>query len=143
MDMAERQERQYECPCCHAAVQKTWNFIERDGLAHAVYFACCYHHVDKPQDAWIDVILGTWGTNSAEDHVTFGCRVGPVVDSPRPAATLVQACSDGVRSEVNGRILSREEGLVHPWLPMFWDVVDFVLENDPTVWHHLYGAKEA
>lgn len=139
MDLAERQEREYECSCCDAAIQRMWNYVRLDGRLLAVYFANCYHHTDQPHDAWIDVIMGTWGENNVDDHVTFGCRVGPVEGSPLPAATLVPACSDGSGSEINGRILSREEGLDHPWLARFWEVVDYILENDPTVRKHLYG----
>lgn len=139
MDLDEHQLRQHECGCCQAAVERTWNFVRRDDIAHAVYFATCYHHRDQPHETWIDVIFGSWGTDSFDDHVTFGCRVGPVSNSPEPAATLVQACQDGSGREIHGVLLSREDGLVHPRLQEFWDVVDFVLANDPTVNAHLYG----
>ncbi|MEU3645610.1 hypothetical protein AB0E59_19670 [Lentzea sp. NPDC034063] len=139
MDLGERQARQYECGCCNAPIERVWNFVHRDGKAHAVYFANSYHHQDQPHETWIDVILGTWGADVVDDHVTFGCRVGPVVDSPAPAATLVQACMDGSTGPVHGTVLSREDGLAHPRLPEFWEVVDFVLANDPTVNSHLYG----
>lgn len=138
MDLAERQQREYECSCCNAAVERMWSYIYRGGRMCAVYFANCYHHRDQPHDAWIDVIFGTWGVDNATDHVTFGCRVGPVVNSPDPAATLVQACSDGSVSPIHGVVLSREDALVHPRLAEFWEVVDFILANDPTVNAHLY-----
>jgi hypothetical protein len=140
MDLAERQVWEYECPCCHAPVQRTWNFISRDGDAFAVYFANCYHHKDQPHEAWIDVILGTWWEDRYDDHVTFGCRVGAVPGHPRPAATLVQACLDGSAGPVNGAVLSREQGLAHPRLPEFWQVVDYVLAKDPLVHAHLCSA---
>jgi hypothetical protein len=139
MDLARRKEHEYTCPCCNAPIERMWNFISADGDATAVYFANCYHHLDQPHDAYIDVIMGTWGTNDASDHVTFGCRVGPVVNSPQPAATLVEACLDGARGEIHGAILTREDALKHPWLPRFWEIVDFILEKDPTVHRHLYG----
>lgn len=139
MDPDERQIRRYECACCAAPIERTWNFVRADGDMHAVYFANCYHHKDQAHETWIDVILGSWGDQTADDHVTFGCRVGPVQSSPEPAATLVQACQDGSGGEIHGVLLSREDGLVHPRLADFWDVVDFVLANDPTVNLHLYG----
>jgi hypothetical protein len=139
MDLGQRQIRHYECQCCNAPVERAWNFIARGDEAHAVYFANCYRHTGQPHDAWIDVILGTWGEGDAGDHVTFGCRVGPVADSPEPAATLVQACMDGSAGKLHGLVLSREDGLTHPRLPEFWEVVDFVLANDPTVKPHLYA----
>lgn len=139
MDLAERQEREFTCQCCNAAVQRVWNWVRRESAVEAVYFANCYHHVDQPHEAWIDVIFGSWDEGEAtDDHVTFGCRVGPVENGPEPAATLVQACLDGSGSPIHGAVLSREQGLAHPRLPAFWEVVDFVLANDPTVNRHVY-----
>jgi hypothetical protein len=51
----------------------------------AVYFASCYRH-DGVHEAWIDVVLGTWGAEDFSDHLTFGCRVGPVSGAAGPAA---------------------------------------------------------
>jgi hypothetical protein len=141
MNLDERQLREYECSCCNTPIERTWNTVYWDRDAYAVYFANCYHHKDQPHEVWIDVILGTWGKGGFDDHVTFGCRVGSVADGPEPAATLVQACSDGSGGEIHGARLSREEGLAHPRLPEFWQVVDFVLDNDPGVSAHLYGAR--
>jgi hypothetical protein len=143
VDPAKRQQREYECSCCNAAIERTWNFIDRDGEPWAVYFANCYHHRDQPHDTWIDVIMGTWGDDDVDgvnDHVTFGCRVGPVADSVFPAATLVDALQGFTSTPVHGMVLSREQGLAHPLLPQFWEIVDFVLENDPTVHAHLYSV---
>ncbi|KQY32397.1 MULTISPECIES: hypothetical protein [Nocardia] len=138
-DLDERQFARYECPCCDEPIERTWNMITRDGIAYAAYFANSYHHTGQAHDTWIDVILGTWDSDTADDHVTFGCRVGPVQNNPNPAATLVQACLDGSADDVHGVVLSRADGLVHPRLPEFWSVVDYVLANDPTVSDHLYG----
>jgi hypothetical protein len=71
----------------------------------------------------------------------LGCRAGEVVDHPGPAATLVQACLDGSAGPVHGAVLSREQGLAHPRLPEFWEVVDFVLTRDPLVRAHVYAAS--
>jgi hypothetical protein len=30
--------------------------------------------------------------------------------------------------------------MAHPHLPVFWEVVDFVLANDPTVNAHIYRS---
>jgi hypothetical protein len=139
MDLGERQVRQYECSCCAEPVERVWNFVLRGDDAHAVYFANCYHHRDQSHEVWIDVILGTWGGDAVDDHVTFGCRVGPVADRPEPAATLVQAGLDGSDVRIHGVLLSREDGLEHPRLPEFWAVVDFVLANDPAVNSRLHA----
>ena len=39
-----------------------------------------------------------------------------------------------------GKKLSRDEALAHPWLPDFWEVVDFVLLTDPDVRRHIYDS---
>ncbi|RMI29458.1 hypothetical protein EBN03_25590 [Nocardia stercoris] len=139
MDPAERQIRTYNCKCCDVPVNWTWNFVSRDGSTHAAYYANSYHHIGQPHETWIDVILGTWGQSQFDDHVTFGCRVGPTTNSAEPGATLVQACLDGSGGPMHGTLLSREAALTHPRLQDFWSVVDFVLANDPTVNAHLYG----
>ena len=36
-------------------------------------------------------------------------------------------------------MLTREAALAHPAIDDFWAVVDFVLQHDPTVNHHVYG----
>ncbi|GAA4024244.1 hypothetical protein GCM10022247_55940 [Allokutzneria multivorans] len=135
----EHQVREFTCGCCAAPAQRTWNFVLRDGSPHAVYFANSYNHGGQGHETWIDVILGSWGGENHSDHVTFGCRVGAVEDSPAPAATAVQACLDGSAGPLHGRTLSREEALAHPWITDFWAVVDHVLEHDPVVHPHLYG----
>ncbi|WP_051940098.1 hypothetical protein [Phaeacidiphilus oryzae] len=137
----ERQTREYACDCCNAPIERAWNVILVDGSPHAVYYANCYHHQDRDHDAWIDVVFGTWGVSPAawDDHVTFGCRVGPVMGSPAPASTLVTGGLAGPDSPLFGTKLAREEALRHPRLAEFWEVSDFILENDPLVRRHLYG----
>ncbi|AXH89032.1 hypothetical protein AB0N38_32670 [Micromonospora aurantiaca] len=91
-------------------------------------------------EVWIDAILGSWGRDDFDDHVTFGCRVGPVAGSPGPAATLVNGGEVAGDSPIFGRKLSREEGLTHPRLAEFWQMVDLILERDALVRRHLVGT---
>jgi hypothetical protein len=142
MDANHRQQREYMCPCCQAPIQRTSNVVNRDGTMAALYFASSYHHRDQPHETWIDAILGTWDGDDVSDHVTFGCRVGPIEGQEEPAATLVEACLDGSGGPVHGQLLSREAGLAHPRLAEFWQVVDFVLAEDPVVNRHLYAASQ-
>jgi hypothetical protein len=135
-----RQVREFICQCCSTAAERTWAFVSRDGDAYAVYFASCYHH-DGTHEAWIDAIFGTWGSNTVDDHVTFGCRVGPAADSPAPGATLVRGGAAAPDSPMFGWKLDREEALSHPRLDEFWALVDFVLEEDRLVNAHLYGPR--
>jgi hypothetical protein len=137
----DRQTREFRCDCCDALIGRAWNHIYADASSYAVYFANCYHHQDRDHDAWIDVIFGTWGSGPDQwnDHVTFACRIGPVVGQPEPASTLVAAGLAHPDGPLFGTKLVREAALRHPQLPDFWRVSDFILENDPLVRGHIYG----
>lgn len=110
-----------------------------DGAPYALFFAACYDH-GEVRESWIDVIFGTWGNGTdSQDHATFGCRFGPVSNSPLPAATAVDAASVAPDGPLFGQKLSREEALAHPLISDFWQVVDFIVETDPLVHEHHYG----
>ena len=79
------------CDCCGQPSRRTWSMVIRDEQPYALFFAACYDHGDV-RESWIDVVFGTWGEGTDyHDHVTFGCRFGPVSDNPLPAATAVDA----------------------------------------------------
>jgi hypothetical protein len=139
IDEDSRQVRDFVCQCCGTKADRTWAYIHDDNGALTVYFASCYHH-NGVHEAWIDAILGTWGESRVDDHITFGCRVGPVAGSPTPAATLVDGGAVAPDEPIFGHKLSREEGLSHPRLAEFWRIVDAILEHDALVRRHIYGA---
>ncbi|GAA1857283.1 hypothetical protein [Asanoa iriomotensis] len=138
IDESSRHVRDFVCDCCGNQADRTWAHVYDGDTAVAVYYASCYHH-GGVHEAWIDAILGSWNTGSFDDHVTFGCRVGPVAGSPAPAATLVDGASASPDSPIFGRKLSRAEGLSHPRIADFWRLVDTILEHDDLVRHHVYG----
>jgi hypothetical protein len=144
IDPESRQIRQFVCDCCNAQAQRTWAEMYDDATdqAVAVYYVSCYRHDDGVREAWIDAIVGTWGEDTVNDHVTFGCRVGPVSDSPDPAASLVNGGEVAPDSPIFGQKLSREEGLAHPRIDDFWTIVDTILEHDELVREHIYGPTE-
>ena len=85
----ERDVSQRHCDSCGRDFVLVKGFVHRDDVPCAVYFVACHRH-DGEREAWIDLILGTFG-DDASDHVTFGARVGPVSGQIDPAATLVDA----------------------------------------------------
>ena len=121
-----------DCEVEHEAVN---GFVLRDGSAYAIYFADWYPH---QQEAWIDVILGSFGEEHYPDNVTFGCRVGEVVNSNEPAATVVEAATVRPESAIFGRKLDRGTALAHPRLSDFWEVVDWLIVNDPMLHRELF-----
>ena len=133
----ERTVELRSCGSCGHGYTLIKSFILDNGDAHAVLFAALHDHGER--EAWIDVIMGTFGTEDFADHITFGCRVGPVQGQAEPAATLVAAVAPFGDSPIFGRKLYRDEALVHPWISCFWRVVDFVLVSDPDIHFHVYG----
>lgn len=131
-DSEVREER---CDSCGEQFLLITTFIARDDTAYAVAKTALHDHGEP--EAWIDLVLGSWH-EGADDHLTFGCRVGPVSGAPSPGATAVDAAQPYEDSGFWGRKLSRAEALGHPRLAEFWETVDFLLVSEPTVTHHVY-----
>jgi hypothetical protein len=134
---AERSVDKHECRNCGAEYSLVSGYLHRNGTAHAVFFAACHTH-DAMREVWIDVIIEA-ADGSADGRATFGCRVGPVEGQQGPAASLVTAAEPYGNDPEWGTKLSREEALADPRLPEFWNAVDFILVNDPTIRPHVYG----
>jgi hypothetical protein len=113
------------------------SFILDSAGPYAIAFTALHHHIHH--EAWMDVIFGSFEAEPSEDRITFGCRVGPVEGSDEPGATAVQAAVPYTDSLMFGHKLSRDEALAHQRLADFWRVVDFLLESEPTLNHHVYG----
>jgi hypothetical protein len=133
----ERTVELKSCAACGRGYTLIKSFILDDGDAHAVLFAALHDHGER--EAWLDVVLGTFGSDVFADHVTFGCRVGPVHGQSEPAATAVPAAAPYGDAPIFGCKLSRDEALAHARIAEFWRVVDFVLINDPDIHFHVYG----
>jgi hypothetical protein len=108
-----------------------------DGSTFGVCFASLH---DEPgaENAWLDVILGTFGECAPSDHVTFGCRIIPGTTSRGPVISIVDAAAAFTYRRIMGRKLTREEALEDPRLEDFWRVVDLMILADPEVHSHLY-----
>lgn len=132
----ESHVRQQACDHCGAEYSLVTTYVLDGGTALAVSKTALHHH--EGAEAWLDVVFGSWHDDAATDHVTFGCRVGPVIGSPDPAATAVDAAAPYGDSAFWGRKLSRSEALAHPQIQQFWTVVDFLLVNEPSIAHHVY-----
>lgn len=127
------------CDCCQNESQRTWCMVTGDGQPYAVFFASCYDHGDV-RESWIDVVFGSWDEGSDfRDHVTFGCRFGPVDDGDQIGASLADAASVAPDAALFGQKLRTEQAVDHSQLPAFWQVIDFVVESDPLVHQHHWG----
>lgn len=129
------------CHECGAKYTLVKSFVLDEVGPHAISFSALHLH-DGVSEAWIDVIFGRFeGDAASDDRFTFGCRVGPVDNSLEPAATAVNAAVPYADRANFGHKLSREEALAHPRIRDFWEVVDFLLVNEPAVNHHVYAHR--
>ncbi|UOQ88581.1 hypothetical protein MUN74_15095 [Agromyces endophyticus] len=125
------------CDHCGQPMTRVTGFVYQDGDAHAIYIASCYHH--DGHEVWIDGVFSPTWADDADDHFTFGCRVGPVEGQAEPGASLVAAAAPFSDSATFGHKLTRDEALAHPRLGDFWALVDHLLTNDAVVSAHMYG----
>ncbi len=136
----ESDVRAFACSDCGAEYLEVKSFILDEVGPYAIGMTSLHHH--DGFEAWMDVIFGSFdeaeGTDPS-DRVTFGCRVGKVDGSVEPAATAVQAGATYGDSPTFGLKLNRDEALAHPRIADFWTVVDFLLESEPAINHHVYG----
>ena len=82
-----------------------------------------------------DVVMGSVWELTSDDRVTFGCRLGPIEGHPETAFSLVTGAEVAPERPFFGHKLTRDHALLHPWLQDFWDVIDFIYEQD----HELHG----
>ncbi|GAB3845648.1 hypothetical protein ACFPIJ_38510 [Dactylosporangium cerinum] len=136
----ERQVRQFPCQCCESTVDRTWSRLNRDGVARAVFYASCYHHAEGGE-VYFDIVIGTWDTEDLSDHVTFGCRWGAIEGHDQPMCSLTTGGEVLGDNPLFGTKLDRPAALQSPLLPEFWDMVDFLLLNDPVVAPFVNGHR--
>lgn len=128
----ERQVRRFPCQCCNSTVDRTRAQLSEGGVARAEFYASCYHHT-AGAEVYFDVTIGTWGTGDFSDHVTFGCRWGALEGHNQPMCSLTTGGGVFDEGPIWGTKLDRPAALAHPLLPEFWDMVDYLLLNDPVV----------
>ena len=126
LTIGDRTVEESACQSCRRSYDFVKGFVWRGDEPWAVYFAACHGH---PQhEAWIDVVLGSYGADDYSDHVTFACRVwaegAAAVDAPVAASG---------KAPMFGRLLSRDEALKHDRLTDLWQIIDALSEQDPSV----------
>ena len=128
----ERHVRQFPCQCCDSTVDRTWAQLSNDGVDRAVFYASCYHHA-VGGEVYFDIVIGTWGTGDFTDHVTFGCRWGAIEGHDQPMCSLTTGGGVLGDNPLFGTKLDHDAALASPLLPEFWEMIDYLLLNDPVV----------
>jgi hypothetical protein len=131
---------EHACPDCGQPFRRITGFVHRDGAPYAVYYASCHHH--DGNDVLIDAVFGTWAGDDQSDHVTFGCRIGPVPGQEGPAVQLMPAAASFEAAPLFGQRLSPAEAEQHPRLEDFRELVKHVLGNDTVVASHIAAQPQ-
>ena len=125
--------RQVTCPDCGEKHDGVTGYVLNAGAAYAVYFADWYPHENE---AWVEVILGSFAAPDYADDVTMGCRYGYVDGRVDAAASLFTPTRTGA---IFGRILDRAQAMKSPRISDFWALTDWLVVNDKllhkTVYH--------
>jgi hypothetical protein len=125
------------CPECDQLWEKSIGFVLFDEAATAVYTAES-HHSTEHSYVICEVILDDW-TEGSRDRVVFAAQfVAPDNDQPWGWGLISPVVYAGLDL---GRTLGRDLALQHPLVPAFWQVIDWLTENDPllhrVVFHEL------
>jgi hypothetical protein len=126
------------CSMCGSKFLLIYHFILKADNAYASAKSELHRHGGKPE-AWINAVFGSFIDDEYEDHVTFGCRVGLFTENQEPASSLIDAAHTSANRPVWGLRLTREQALDHDLLQAFWEVVDWLVLEDPQIHSHLYG----
>jgi hypothetical protein len=131
------QER--ECSICGGHYVVVKSFVVKGGTAHAIAFAALHNH-HRVNETWIDAIFGTF-TEDAEDHISFGCRIGVFAGKSEQAASLLDAAIAYNDSALWGRKLTSDEARHHPRINEYWALVDVLLTEIAPIHAHVYGVE--
>ncbi|WP_146605010.1 hypothetical protein [Jiangella anatolica] len=88
-------------------------------------------------DVLLDAVFGTWDRDDHSDHVSFGCRIGPVPGQPGPAVQLMPAAASFDAVALFGQRLSPAQAQQHPRLDDFRELVQHVLSTNTVIAQHL------
>ncbi len=119
------------CEDCEQHYARVTGYVSHSESTLAAYYAVCHGHPEH--EVALDLILGTWGSETPDDHETFSCLIRPggamAVD---PFVTLSFGPADELPALL-GRPVPREEALQHPRISKVWAVVDALVQDVPPV----------
>jgi hypothetical protein len=119
------ESREVTCAHCGKKHDGDTGFVLDHGNAFAVFYADWYPHTDE---AWVEVILGSFEAPHYSDDVTMGCRYGYVDGQADSVASLFTPTRSG---DIFGRVLDRAAALKSDRIDDFWAVTDWLIVNDP------------
>jgi hypothetical protein len=118
------------CSCCGGKIKFAVGFIYKDGDAFSIYQSSWS---DSHQDVGIDALFHfakDADFENKEQVYTIGIRIRTTEDQYQFSFIDPEKASWG-ESQLSGRMLNREEALLHPQKSEFFRVAEFIIGNDP------------
>lgn len=120
------------CECCGNTTTRLTRFVYQDGDAFAVYYVL---FTDGHEDnvAYSLIGLGEWGEDGEPDMRTaFAVNIW---DNDDNWAVTVTDKEESPWSHVQflGKIVNREEALLHPWIKDVYHITDHIIAEDKPV----------
>lgn len=125
-----------KCPNCNSKYLSITDFVLNDEHAYAVAYIDCHRHHNSPE-LFFTVILGSWAEGEYDDHVTFACRYGGLINGGEEVACTLLDVSDVYDKPIFGKRLTRDQALKHPKVTEFWEIIDYLIEYDIKVHDYL------
>ncbi len=117
------------CECCGGTMTSLTRFVYKDGNAFAIYHATfSENHFDSGVLGVIS--LGDWDSDgSSSNRVGFPFRLWQGEENFNVGITNRDECP-WKDSNTIGRILDREEALIHPWIDDVFHITDHITKDD-------------
>jgi hypothetical protein len=128
--------RTTRCDCCGGLTTNLMRFVFRDGDAYAVYYAA---FSDNHADGIISVLigLGEWGDEaSPDDRTGFALQIR-LSNGDYQVMIVDPERSPWTHAALLGRILNRDEALVHPLVQEVFQLTDHIVHHDTEVHQYL------
>ena len=120
------------CECCGNTSTSLTRFVYQDNCAFAVYYVS-FTQSHKEKIAYSLVGLGSWGENDPqESRRAFALKIWQ--NENEWAITLTDSEeSPWAHTKFLGKILNKEEALVHPWVKDVFHITDHIVSEDQEV----------
>lgn len=120
------------CECCGGRTTRLTRFVHKDGDAYAIYYALFSD--DHPcASISVTVSIGEWGDDSTpEQRVAFALELRSS-NSQYQVAVVNAKQSPWREAALLGRMLDRDDALLHPAIAEVFHLTDhIVLEDNPS-----------
>lgn len=122
----------YICECCGSASTRLTRFVYQNGEAFAVYYALLSKgHSER--EIQLVVSLGEWDADEVPDCRVAFSLVMWATESDYNVRAMNADESPWHNIKILGRMLNRDEALVHPWIDDVFHITDHIVEDDAEI----------